>query len=129
MVVRHLQKLGECLVQRRATIRAMLPPREHPVVTPKRLPGCAHAPAWDSCYWVWSRVPVQRVPCAARMKDKTQTITGTQYLITEAHSSLGHYSHGRVVAYGIVDIVSPPPENHPYSIYLWRFHGTQVATH
>ena len=70
-----------------------------------------HALVLDSCR-VWSRESYpSSVSCAMQIKvgkDKTQTVTRSQYPITGAYSFTDYRSQGQTITHVIIDITSPP---------------------
>ena len=89
---------------------------EDPIVTLKYLPACilvrlsrtraGQLPGLDS-----GVIPIQRVSSAMQIKvgkDKTRTVTRTQYPITGAYSFTDYRSQGQTIAQAIIDIASPP---------------------
>ena len=91
-------------------------PGDDPVITLKYLPACiliklsrtraGQLPGLES-----GVIPIQRVSCAMQIKvgkDKTRTVTRTQYPITGAYSFMDYRSQGQTIPHAIVDIASPP---------------------
>ena len=89
---------------------------EDPTVTLKYLPACilvrllrtraGQLPGLES-----GVIPIQRVSSAMQIKvgkDKTRTVTRTQYPITGAYSFTDYRSQGQTIAHAIIDIAPPP---------------------